>query len=49
MIQISLMGPILGSRTFVERMVSAEYRGHIVNVASCSAFLLDLGRPSYDG
>lgn len=47
MIQINMMGPILGSRTFVERMVESGKRGHIVNVASCGAFMPTSVAPSY--
>lgn len=47
MIQVNMMGPIFGSRTFVERMVRAGKRGHIVNVASCGAFLPTQVAPSY--
>ncbi|GAB19768.1 putative oxidoreductase [Gordonia effusa NBRC 100432] len=47
MIQVNMMGPIWGSRTFVERMAAAGRRGHIVNVASCGAFLPTQLGPSY--
>lgn len=47
MIQINMMGPLFGSRTFVERMTSAGRQGHIVNVASCGAFLPTSVAPSY--
>lgn len=47
MIDVNLMGPILGSRTFVERMVATGKRGHIVNVASCGAFMPTSIAPSY--
>ncbi|MGV7903977.1 SDR family NAD(P)-dependent oxidoreductase, partial [Mycobacterium kansasii] len=39
--------PIIGSRLFVERMVTAGAKGHIVNVASCGAFLPTPLAPSY--
>jgi NAD(P)-dependent dehydrogenase (short-subunit alcohol dehydrogenase family) len=47
MIQINLMGPILGSRAFIERMVADGKRGHIVNIASCGAFMPTSIAPSY--
>ncbi|KUH81977.1 SDR family NAD(P)-dependent oxidoreductase [Mycobacterium sp. IS-1556] len=47
MIQINMMSPLIGSRLFVERMVDAGTRGHIVNVASCGAFLPTALAPSY--
>ena len=47
MIQINLMSPLIGSRLFVERMVDAGRRGHIVNVASMGAFLPTAVAPSY--
>lgn len=47
MIQINLMSPIVGSRIFVEQMVDAGKRGHIVNVASAGAFLPAGIAPSY--
>lgn len=47
MIQVNMMGPIFGSRTFVERMAAAGTKGHIVNVASCGAFLPAAVAPSY--
>lgn len=47
MTQINLMSPIIGSRLFVERMVGAGVRGHIVNVASVGAFLPAAVAPSY--
>lgn len=47
MIQINMMSPLIGSRLFVERMVDAGQRGHIVNVASCGAFLPTALAPSY--
>jgi NAD(P)-dependent dehydrogenase (short-subunit alcohol dehydrogenase family) len=47
MIQINLMGPIIGSRLFVQRMVGAGTKGHIVNVASVGAFLPTGVAPSY--
>lgn len=47
MIQINMMGPILGSRVFVDRMVAEGKRGHIVNVASCGAFMPTSVAPSY--
>lgn len=47
MIRINLMSPIIGSRLFVERMVDAGKRGHIVNVASGGAFLPVGIAPSY--
>ncbi|NMN95522.1 SDR family NAD(P)-dependent oxidoreductase [Antrihabitans stalactiti] len=47
MIQINMMSPLIGSRLFVERMVDAGRRGHIVNVASVGAFLPTAIAPSY--
>ncbi|MBJ8342020.1 SDR family NAD(P)-dependent oxidoreductase [Antrihabitans sp. YC3-6] len=47
MIAINLMSPLIGSRLFVERMVDAGRRGHIVNVASVGAFLPTSVAPSY--
>ncbi|MFV8310958.1 SDR family NAD(P)-dependent oxidoreductase [Mycobacteroides chelonae] len=47
MTQINLMSPLIGSRLFVERMVEAGVRGHIVNVASVGAFLPNAIAPSY--
>lgn len=47
MIQINMMSPIIGSRLFVERMVEAGRKGHIVNVASVGAFLPTPVGPSY--
>ncbi|MGW4847417.1 SDR family NAD(P)-dependent oxidoreductase [Nocardia brasiliensis] len=47
MIQINMMSPIIGSRLFVERMVDASRKGHIVNVASVGAFLPTAVAPSY--
>ncbi|MDO3650684.1 SDR family NAD(P)-dependent oxidoreductase [Nocardia mangyaensis] len=47
MIQVNMMSPIVGSRAFVERMVDAGKRGHIVNVASAGAFLPTGVAPSY--
>lgn len=47
MIQINMMSPLIGSRLFVERMVDAGRRGHIVNVASVGAFLPTSVAPSY--
>ncbi|TLG00367.1 SDR family NAD(P)-dependent oxidoreductase [Nocardia cyriacigeorgica] len=47
MIQINMMSPMVGSRAFVERMVAAGKRGHIVNVASAGAFLPTSVAPSY--
>lgn len=46
-IRINLMSPILGSRVFVQQMVDADRRGHIVNVASVGAFLPTSIAPSY--
>ncbi|MEV0247436.1 SDR family NAD(P)-dependent oxidoreductase [Nocardia sp. NPDC050712] len=47
MIQVNMMSPLIGSRTFVQRMVAAGKPGHIVNVASCGAFLPNAVAPSY--
>lgn len=47
MVQINLMSPLIGSRLFVERMVDAGSRGHIVNVSSAGAFLPTSVAPSY--
>ncbi len=47
MIAINMMSPIIGSRAFVERMVAAGKRGHIVNIASVGAFLPTEVSPSY--
>jgi len=47
MIQINMMSPLIGSRLFVERMVDAGRRGHIVNVASVGAFMPTAVAPSY--
>ncbi|MFE9577023.1 SDR family NAD(P)-dependent oxidoreductase [Nocardia sp. NPDC006044] len=47
MIQINMMSPLVGSRLFVERMVDAGRKGHIVNVASVGAFLPTAVAPSY--
>ncbi|OHU53260.1 SDR family NAD(P)-dependent oxidoreductase [Mycobacteroides chelonae] len=47
MIQINMMSPLIGSRLFVEKMVRAGTRGHIVNVASMGAFLPTAVGPSY--
>lgn len=47
MISINLMSPLVGSRLFVERMIGAGKRGHIVNVCSVGAFLPTPVGPSY--
>ncbi|MBN7303139.1 SDR family NAD(P)-dependent oxidoreductase [Mycobacteroides abscessus subsp. bolletii] len=47
MVQINLMSPLIGSRLFVEQMVRAGARGHIVNIASVGAFLPTAVGPSY--
>ncbi|GAB20385.1 putative oxidoreductase [Gordonia effusa NBRC 100432] len=47
MIAVNMLGPIFGSRAFVERMAQAENHGHIVNIASCGAFMPNAIAPSY--
>ncbi|AYF77945.1 SDR family NAD(P)-dependent oxidoreductase [Nocardia yunnanensis] len=47
MIAVNMMGPLLGSRAFVQRMVDAGKRGAIVNVCSVGAFLPTPLCPSY--
>ncbi|RDI54097.1 SDR family NAD(P)-dependent oxidoreductase [Nocardia mexicana] len=47
MIAINMMGPLFGSRVFVQRMVDAGKRGAIVNVCSVGAFLPTPLGPSY--
>ncbi|MDO3650657.1 SDR family NAD(P)-dependent oxidoreductase [Nocardia mangyaensis] len=47
MIAINMMGPLFGSRAFVQRMVDAGKRGAIVNICSVGAFLPTPLGPSY--
>ncbi|WP_405494472.1 SDR family NAD(P)-dependent oxidoreductase [Nocardia sp. NBC_00511] len=47
MIGVNMMGPLLGSRVFVQRMVDAGVRGNIVNICSVGAFLPTPLGPSY--
>ncbi|MFJ4654144.1 SDR family NAD(P)-dependent oxidoreductase [Nocardia sp. NPDC088792] len=47
MIAINMLGPLLGSRVFVQRMADAHVRGHIVNICSVGAFLPTSLAPSY--
>ncbi|MDJ0392657.1 SDR family NAD(P)-dependent oxidoreductase [Rhodococcus sp. G-MC3] len=47
MIATNMMSPMLGSRVFVQRMVDAGVRGHIVNVCSVGAFAPTPLAPSY--
>ncbi|MEU0869301.1 SDR family NAD(P)-dependent oxidoreductase [Nocardia brasiliensis] len=47
MIAINMMGPLLGSRLFVQQMVDAGKRGAIVNICSVGAFLPTSLAPSY--
>ncbi|MBJ8342006.1 SDR family NAD(P)-dependent oxidoreductase [Antrihabitans sp. YC3-6] len=47
MIGTNMMSPMLGSRVFVQRMVDAGVRGHIVNVCSVGAFMPTPLSPSY--
>ncbi|MBF6542183.1 SDR family NAD(P)-dependent oxidoreductase [Nocardia brasiliensis] len=47
MIAINMMGPLLGSRLFVQQMVDADKRGAIVNICSVGAFLPTSLAPSY--
>ncbi|MFI9402114.1 SDR family NAD(P)-dependent oxidoreductase [Nocardia sp. NPDC052316] len=47
MIAINMMGPLLGSRLFVQQMVEAGKRGAIVNICSVGAFLPTPLAPSY--
>ncbi|MFE6861620.1 SDR family NAD(P)-dependent oxidoreductase [Nocardia sp. NPDC057668] len=47
MIAINMMGPLFGSRVFVQRMVDAGKRGAIVNICSVGAFLPTPLGPSY--
>ncbi|NNH68315.1 SDR family NAD(P)-dependent oxidoreductase [Nocardia uniformis] len=47
MIAINMMGPLFGSRVFVQRMVDAGKRGAIVNICSVGAFLPTPLAPSY--
>ncbi|MFF3228236.1 SDR family NAD(P)-dependent oxidoreductase [Nocardia suismassiliense] len=47
MIAINMMGPLLGSRLFVQQMVEAGKRGAIVNICSVGAFLPSPLAPSY--
>lgn len=47
MIATNMMSPMLGSRAFVQRMVDAGIRGHIVNVCSVGAFMPTPLSPSY--
>ncbi|MBF6236978.1 SDR family NAD(P)-dependent oxidoreductase [Nocardia otitidiscaviarum] len=47
MIAVNMMGPLWGSRVFVQQMVDAGVRGAIVNVCSVGAFLPNSLAPSY--
>ncbi|WP_194820210.1 SDR family NAD(P)-dependent oxidoreductase [Nocardia sp. XZ_19_385] len=47
MIAVNMMGPLLGSRVFVQQMVDAGKRGAIVNICSVGAFLPTSLAPSY--
>ncbi|WP_067690724.1 SDR family NAD(P)-dependent oxidoreductase [Nocardia jejuensis] len=47
MIAVNMMGPLLGSRVFVQRMVDAGKGGAIVNICSVGAFLPTALGPSY--
>ncbi|MGX1804189.1 SDR family NAD(P)-dependent oxidoreductase [Nocardia sp. NPDC055321] len=47
MIAVNMMGPLFGSRVFVQRMVDAGKRGAIVNICSVGAFLPTALAPSY--
>ncbi|MGV9411097.1 SDR family NAD(P)-dependent oxidoreductase [Nocardia sp. NPDC003693] len=47
MITINMMGPLFGSRVFVQRMVDVGKRGAIVNICSVGAFLPTALAPSY--
>lgn len=47
MIAINMMGPLFGSRVFVQRMVDVGKRGAIVNICSVGAFLPTALAPSY--
>ncbi|QBS39385.1 SDR family NAD(P)-dependent oxidoreductase [Nocardia sp. CS682] len=47
MIAVNMMGPLLGSRLFVQQMAEAGKRGAIVNICSVGAFLPSPLAPSY--
>ncbi|AFU01846.1 SDR family NAD(P)-dependent oxidoreductase [Nocardia brasiliensis] len=47
MIAINMLGPLLGSRLFVQQMVEAGKHGAIVNICSVGAFLPTSLAPSY--
>lgn len=47
MIAVNMMGPLWGSRVFVQQMAEANTRGAIVNICSVGAFLPTALAPSY--